>query len=219
MVAAAFSPLVGGCSGGSGSDTVKNNTGSDVLGFISEQGGAGGGAVQLVAGGSIELVGIVNVGGGGGTGSASALGYDGTTVFSEIQGTGGGAGGTLVIETPALTIAPGGGFAANGGGGGGCGMAGADGEADATPPAGGTSGSDVCVGVGYFFPGGTGGTATLLPALGDFDQRLLEDQNQDLFGGGGGSVGRVRIATRTGTFTSSASVQSAVITAEALVTN
>ncbi|HEY1811446.1 MAG TPA: hypothetical protein VGG74_03765 [Kofleriaceae bacterium] len=219
MAAAAFSPLVGGCSGGSGSDTLTNNTGSDVLGFISEQGGAGGGAVQLVAGSSIELVGIVNVGGGGGLGSASALGYDGMTIYSDPQGTGGGAGGTLVIETPVLTISPGGGFAANGGGGGGCGMAGADGAADSAPASGGTSGSATCVGVGYSFPGGTGGTATLFPTLDDFDQRAAPTPDSDAFGGGGGSVGRVRIATRSGTVPTSPSVQSAVITAEALVTN
>jgi hypothetical protein len=221
MLASQFSPLMGGCGGGSGSDTITNNTGSTVLAFVSERSGAGGGAIQLVAGASIELVGIVNVGGGGGFGSGSAIGSDGVTVYYDHQGTGGGAGGTLVIETPVLTVGPGGGFAANGGGGGGCGVAGSDGAPSATAAAGGTSGSAACQTSGLVLIGGTGGTATTPPALLDYDTRSATPiaQDSDFFGGGGGSVGSVRISTRDGSFTGSASIESAKVTAETLVAN
>jgi hypothetical protein len=67
--------------------------------------------------------------------------------------------------------------------------------------------------------GGTGGTASVLPAILDYEARAANTTNQDLFGAGGGSVGSVRIATRTGSFTAGASIQSAITTAEALVTN
>ncbi|HEY1546859.1 MAG TPA: hypothetical protein VGG28_03530 [Kofleriaceae bacterium] len=218
IVAAQFSPLMGGCSGGSGSDTITNPQGT-ILGFVSDPGGAGGGAVQLVSGTSIELVGIVNVGGGGGAAIGSAIGSDGATVYYDYQSTGGGAGGAVVIETPALTIGPGGGYAANGGGGAGCGVSGTDGTPDATPAPGGTSGALACQTTGLLLVGGTGGTASVLPAILDYEARAANTTNQDLFGAGGGSVGSVRIATRTGSFTAGASIQSAITTAEALVTN
>jgi hypothetical protein len=218
-IAADFSPLMGGCSGGSGSDTVTNNTGTTILGFVSEKGGGGGGAVQLVAGTSIDLVGIVNVGGGGGLGSGSGIGSDGSTVYYDDQGTGGGGGGTVVIETPVLMIGPGGGFAANGGGGGGCGVAGANGTPDTNPAPGGTSGSNTCQGVGYLLSGGAGAAAGVPPTILDYEVRTASETNTDVFGGGGGAIGSVRIATRTGTFPASASIQSAIVTAEVLVTN
>ena len=176
-----FSPLVGGCSGGDSMNTLITPAGV-------APGGAGGGAVQLVSGATVELGGIVHVGGGGGSGSGEFL-YGG-----------GGAGGNIVIETPTLTLGAAGGFAANGGGGGGCQSAGDDATFDDTVAAGGDSGAG-CSGSGYSLVGGSGGTAALAPGGGGQDSRMPLPA-VDFFGGGGGSVGRARIATRDGTFAS-----------------
>ncbi len=105
VASAPFTPLVGGCPGGS-QITVD---GASFVGF----GGGGGGAIQIVSATKIELtdLGLIDVGGGGGASTA-----------------GGGAGGTVVIEAPEVAILGElAGVAANGGGGGGCGQAGADG--------------------------------------------------------------------------------------------
>jgi mucin-19 len=221
--APAFSPLAGGCSGGSGFDTVlEGSPGNPTIeGVVTESGGAGGGAIQLVAGANVELVGIVNVGGGGGLGSGTGISTDGTMVLYDVQATGGGAGGTIVIETPMLTAGPAGGFAANGGGGGGCKVNGADGTPDSNPALGGDDGTAACAGSGYSFMGGVGGTVATPAGEGGADTRPISaTTDRDIFGGGGGSVGRVRIATLDGTFSSaSTSVQSAVLTVEMLVTN
>jgi hypothetical protein len=80
-------PLFGGASGGG----LQNG----------DEGGAGGGAIQLVAAVSVTVGtnGYVSVGGGGG----------------EANGGGAGSGGAILIEAPAVTIN--GTLAANGGGG------------------------------------------------------------------------------------------------------
>jgi hypothetical protein len=191
-----FSPLVGGCSGGIFEDMQDT--------IVAPAGGAGG-AVQLVSGGTMELIGIVHVGGGGGTGLTNGA-------------AGGGAGGNIVIETPTLTIGTAGGFAANGGGAGGCGVDGVDGSPDNVAAAGGTSTDASCSGTNYLFAGGAGGTSVQAPGSGGFDTRTPV-MASDFFGGGGGSVGRIRIATLDGTFSSMpSSLVSAVVTTDTLVT-
>jgi hypothetical protein len=82
---ATIAPFIGGSSGGPGP--------------YSDNGGAGGGAIQIVAGTSISIgaLGSVNAGGGGVAASA------------------GGSGGAILLESPTITIA--GNVAANGGGG------------------------------------------------------------------------------------------------------
>ena len=188
-----FSPLLGGCSGGSGTNAAL---------FVA--GGGGGGAVQLVSGATIELVGIIDVGGGG------------WSAYPEAPNAGGGAGGMVIIETPQLTIANAGGFAANGGGGAGCTLGGSDGAPNDSIAAGGDDGS--CSGSDYSLAGGNGGTGSAMPGNGGFDTRGSASAGEsDGFGGGGGASGRVRIATGSGGYSAMpTSIQSGVITTATL---
>lgn len=144
-----FSPLMGGCS--------------------AAEGGAGGGAVQVVSLDEILIseAGFVDVGGGGGGSNSS----------------GGGSGGTVVLEAPEIRIVgPGAGIVANGGSGGACGMAGSDGtDTRAIAPR--------CADES----GGDGGTDVFPPGSGQIGATGVKK------GGGGGSVGRARFATRAGT--------------------
>ncbi|MGC4091254.1 MAG: hypothetical protein QM756_25930 [Polyangiaceae bacterium] len=80
-------PLFGGASGGGGVNEVI--------------GGAGGGAIELVAGTSIRvgITGVINVGGGGGRANGGAA----------------GSGGAILLEAPQVTVN--GTLSANGGGG------------------------------------------------------------------------------------------------------
>jgi hypothetical protein len=157
----ALVPLVGGSAGG--------------LGDIAS--GGGGGAVQLVSGGTFTLGtgASVNVGGGGGP--------SGGTTGQEAGG--GGSGGAILIEAKTITIA--GTLAANGGGGGGGGGIGAgdgaSGAAGATPAAGGT-GSAV---------GGLGGAGTTV----DGTTPAAPTTGGGAPAGGGG-VGRIRLNSRSG---------------------
>lgn len=142
-------PLVGGSSGGSGSDPNA---------------GAGGGAVQLVANGVFTLSagGYINVGGGGG-GKAPSL---------HQNACGGGSGGSVLIEATTVTIS--GIIAANGGAGGGGGDTlgvsatdGLDGTPDTHAAAGGHG--DSAGGAGSAGPttiGGAGADVSGSPASG-----------------------------------------------------
>jgi hypothetical protein len=132
-VQAGFEPLVGGCRGG-----AQTSNGSTVA-----NGGGGGGAVELVAGSSITISGMIDVGAGGGLSAA-----------------GGGSGGNIVLEAPHVMFS--GGLFANGGGGGACSSPGADSTANTTAAAGGgpcgiTSTRQV---------GGSGGTGTAASTAG-----------------------------------------------------
>jgi hypothetical protein len=166
----AFSPLAGGCAGG----TQRAENGTTIV----ARGGAGGGAIQLVSLTRVVLTdqGLIDVGGGGGQLS-----------------TGGGSGGVVIVETPELSISgPAAGVAANGGAGGGCGMTGPDATITTSPAV-----AAVCP-VTFAGSGGTGSTA---PGNGCNPQ--VENCNGGcgtFWGGGGGSVGRMRIFTKTGVF-------------------
>lgn len=182
-----YTPLLGGCAGGSVLDLVG---GSYALG------GGGGGAIQLVSNTGIRLQGTGYIDAGGGGGGSSA---------------GGGSGGMIVFEAPTLTIENPAGFSANGGAGGGCSTFGADASpgttaalgpncADFFGGAGGTgyaSAGDAC----YLHTGGT------CSAHGDCTPH---------YGGGGGSVGRVRIATGSGGYHNNNGVISAATTVTVL---
>jgi hypothetical protein len=170
-----FEPLMGGCRGG---DNIggENNGG----------GGGGGGAVQFDSFTEVQITpsGMVGMGGWGG--------YDGF---------GGGAGGTIVIESPTVTIA--GGIATNGGGGGlrdpSCPGLGGTGTNDNVPAPGGPQTCD-----GSFQHGGNGATGATAP------------ENGTVYGGGGGSVGRILIRNADGTFTGSGAVFSVAQTLDKL---
>ena len=161
-------------------------------------GGAGGGAIQLVAGTQITLAGIINAGGGGGTNG-------------ELSG--GGAGGTVILESPVVAIGATGGIAANGGGGAGCTVDGADGTPDAVAALG---GSDPDENAALY--GGNGGIATSTTTT-EAAGEGLPAPGEGAYGGGGGSVGRARIATFDGTLMQDPSaIMSVVVTSDMLQT-
>ncbi|MEQ8272626.1 MAG: hypothetical protein RMA76_41170 [Deltaproteobacteria bacterium] len=151
--AANLIPLRGGCAGGSGGAAVP------------VVGGGGGGAVQISAFERIVLDGQIYVNGGGGLGNGDG------------GGSGGGSGGAVLLEALLVDIGDTGRILASGGGGGAGGVPddGADGNAIATPAAGG----------GGPTPGGRGGLGPTPPTPG------ADGAGEG--GGGGGGVGRVRI--------------------------
>lgn len=170
-----------------GADTLVPLRGGCVGGFVTNSGsiaGAGGGALQVSSRTKITVTvaGIVDAGGGGGA-------------FFLVGG-GGGSGGGILLE--AAVVAVGGTLAANGGGGACSATAGEDGRT--TPHAGspglaalGGACSDPSQG-----SGGNGGTKDAAPKVGG---TATGSSGTIVGGGGGGSVGRIRINTRTGTFT------------------
>jgi len=170
-----FSPLLGGCSGGNQLDTSGAN--------IAAHGGVGGGAIQLVSQTAVTLAGagLIDVGAGGGQVTA-----------------GGGSGGVVVIETPKLTITgANAGIVANGGAGGGCGMAGPDGSATTGAAPGATCATNFS---------GAGGTGATTPGTGcRVGVDTCNGTCPPAYGGGGGSVGRLRIVTADGNYSTSGS--------------
>lgn len=156
-------PLVAGSAGGSGA--------------LSNDVGAGGGALEIFAGTSFALHkgAFVNVGGGGG--SYGGLGKDGAG--------GGGSGGSLLIESLVVTID--GVLAANGGGGGqGNGDQGEPGHTDAAA----LGGHKPMEGD----PGGTGSFGATL----DGGDGASSASGLVSSGSGGGGAGRVRINSKSG---------------------
>jgi hypothetical protein len=147
-------PLAGGSSGGNGGHW---------------EAGAGGGAIQLVAGRRIAILptGVVHAGGGGG----------------EREGGGGGSGGAILLEAPSVIV--GGVLAVNGGGGGSGGEAGADATAGDQPARGGQA---VFLNTGE---GGNGAAGTTVDGgAGNPNPTFV---NGDYSGGGGGGAGYLRI--------------------------
>jgi len=154
--------------------------------------GGGGGAIQITAAESIEVLGSINAGGGGGDGGHGSC----------CPGLGGGSGGAILLEAPSVNVT--GVLAANGGGGG----SGADnsgihsdgyaGYASTTAAAGGySSDGDGCLLYGYT-SGGDGGQGSSLTSSGASGQ--WSDYVSGCFdyacvgeGGGGGGAGRIRI--------------------------
>jgi hypothetical protein len=170
-----FSPLLGGCSGGNQLDSAGAN--------IVAHGGGGGGAVQLVSQTAVTFAngGLLDVGAGGGQATA-----------------GGGSGGVVVIEAPKVTITgASAGIVANGGAGGGCGMLGADGTATTAAAPGATCSTNFS---------GAGGTGSTTPGSGcRIGVDVCNGTCPPAYGGGGGSVGRVRIVTADGNYSTSGS--------------
>lgn len=129
--------------------------------------GRGGGAIYLVAGGSIAINGAINASGAGATADAARTG-----------GSGGGTGGMIVLYAPSITLdGTSGALVANGGGGasgGSSGGRGADGhDPDVLTPSTAAAG------------GGTGGMG--YPALGSALNGPAGSGNGGGDGGGGGA--------------------------------
>jgi hypothetical protein len=153
----------GGCAGGiSGSSDPNAPAGLP--------GGDSGGAVYLIAGGMIHVTNVI-----------VASGAGGPATLNEYGGPGGGSGGLIGLDAPAVAVT--GTLAANGGGGseggtnsvnGGGGNAGGDGTASTTIPA----------------AGGTGGTTDAGDGgAGSVGATLAGSPGAQFFGGGGGGGG------------------------------
>jgi hypothetical protein len=169
--------LVGASVGGAGGAMYSNAAlvplrGGSAGGKVSNHSGAGGGAVQLVAAGTLEIgsTGVVDMGGAGG-------GW---------LGNGGGSGGAILLEAPMVSVL--GVLAVNGaGGGGGAAAGGQDGASaagSATPALGGAGGAAGGM-------GGAGSGGAMLNGAPGMDGNPA--------GGGGGGAGWIRINTMTGT--------------------
>ena len=170
------SVLVGGAGGGGGHGG-------------NPYGGGGGGAIQLVADKTITITttGSINAGGCGGTSGTSTT----------DTGGGGGAGGTIVLEAHDLAVS--GWLAVNGGGGGGnyddnppCASTnrGSNGALSRTPAAG---------AIGCAANGGSGGASNMLAGFAGLHGPYMN--MGDYAAGGGGAVGRIGLATRSGSAT------------------
>jgi hypothetical protein len=91
------SQLRGGCPGGNGNDAPTSGVH-----------GSSGGAVYLIATGTITISGVINASGRGGQGGDGSRG-----------GGGGGSGGMIALDAPSIVVASSARIFANGGGGGG----------------------------------------------------------------------------------------------------
>ena len=183
---AALVPLRGGCPGYAATASYV---------------GAGGGALQLVSNKAVKLVdtgaskGILHVGGGGAR--AGTLGKPATDDPTPMYGpAGGGSGGGILIEAPVLVLEDGTALLAAGGGGGGYGACanapnGMNAPASATTPTGGAcpAGTSPATSGGNGAISATGGVGTDTTVGGSG-------------GGGGGGLGRIRVNTADGQYTS-----------------
>jgi hypothetical protein len=178
----ALAGMRGGCPGGSSGAagmvaTPPAQQGSRALG------GAGGGAIRLVARDAIDVHGTISANGAGGAGAPTN---------SACGGGGGGAGGYLGFEAPAVALA--GTITANGGGGGGGGSVGTsgagndggDGTAGTTPAPGGGIAASGC--------GQAGGGGAAAAAL-DGTAAASADTCSGGGGGGGGASGFIVITS------------------------
>ncbi len=177
----ALVPLIGGVSGGAS---------------CSAPGGGGGGALQISAGQTITVTGVISAGGGGGNGGPS-----------DCAGTGGGSGGVVLLEAPEVSAT--GKVLANGGGGGGGGSRFHGGGYPGTDallsldvaPGGGGQDDHGCLAETTF--GGYGGSGAAAAdeaadgAPGD-STSVCFDTEWVRGGGGGGGLGAVRINTAGG---------------------
>lgn len=171
-------PLKGGSAGGGG--TVGS--------------GDGGGAIQLVAGGTFSLQAGAYVTAAGQGGASGGLAPD-------QNAGGGGSGGAILIEATTVDIA--GALAANGGGGGGgyANGTGANGAQNATPAPGG-QGSPA---------GGNGSAGSTIDGAPGGSASMMNE------GGGGGGAGRLRINTASGMASITGALSPATSTACATV--
>lgn len=180
-------PLRGGCAGGS----VNNESGQPA---DLEYGGPGGGAIQLSSRTNIVIDGIIDVSGAEGGGEDH---YDQTAGYLIF---GGGAGGGILLEAPAVTLDVNARLSAGGGVGGG--------DTGAGCPA-----NTSCSMAGSGARPGT-------PATAGADIACTPSTQMTAFsGGGGGGLGRVRINTATGTYTkASSAVEVASVTTGTVAT-
>ena len=175
-----FSPLVGGCQGG---------TGGGFAGTTPGPGGRGGGALQISVAGTLTLASAVSVSGAGGGGG------DSTINNTAAGGGGGGSGGMLVLEARNLVVENSAKVTANGGSGGEGsdeqgssrlpGIAGVDGSRQTAIPVAGGDGGAANGGAGGAGAAGETGPGNGLAGTGS------GVGTRGAGGGGGGAVGRI----------------------------
>jgi hypothetical protein len=161
--------LRGGCPGG------KGGIGT---GTTRTLGGPGGGAIYLVARGTLTINGAIDASGAGGNGGSS----------TKAGGGGGGSGGMIVIHAGTIALGANGAVAANGGGGGGGGGV----------AAGGSDGDDP---IGNFpLMVASGGQFAMMGAVrggdgaaGATPAKEGSDSAGGGGGGGGGGLGQIRV--------------------------
>ncbi|MBN2526608.1 MAG: hypothetical protein JXR76_09445 [Deltaproteobacteria bacterium] len=139
------------------------------------KGGAGGGAIQLVAKETIEIgpIGFISLPGRGG----------------DIEGQGGGSGGAVLLEAPSIAVK--GSIAVNGGGGGG--------GKNRGGYTGGPNDSPAPGGVEDRMPkGGDGSAGKGIDGLAGENHDKETHSSASVAGGGGGGAGWIRLNTTTG---------------------
>jgi hypothetical protein len=181
-----FSPLVGGCRGG---------TGGGIAGTTPGVGGQGGGALQLSVAGRLTLGSVVSVSGAGGGGGDA-------TISNAAGGGGGGSGGMLVLEANSLVIESNARVTANGGAGGEGSDARGGSQSPGTPGADGSTQNDTPVAGGegsaeYGGAGGTGAAGSTGPGDG-VEGSPPSGGSNGAGGGGGGAAGRILLRGVTG---------------------
>lgn len=189
-----LTPLRGGCSGGSISFAA-----GPVTPGRGGSGGAGGGALQL------SSASVIRIGADDRAGAILANGFAGQAPQFAIDpcgGGGGGSGGALLLEAPVVDVPFDSILLANGAGGG-CAA-----QSGSRPPISGTAAEGGTCASGELGNGGRGGTAATPATNGLLGTDPGDDPDvQDRLaggGGGGGSIGRIRINTRSGSFSSDA---------------
>jgi len=175
----------GGCPGGA-SGTAGQSATPPAAQSSQALGGAGGGAIRLVAYDSITVAGSISANGAGGAGAPQN---------SACGGGGGGSGGYVAFEARAVTFGATGTVTANGGGGGGGGGAadfgneGTDGKIDLQVAPGGAISNSGC--------GQAGGAGSLGMQLGGANALIagMCSSGGGGGGGGGGAAGFILLAS------------------------
>lgn len=178
---------INGGTGGAGGQAFTNPSLSPLRGGCRSQSpdSLGGGAVQFVSRQRIELLSgaTIDASGGGGVGDTELT-------------PGGGSGGGILLEAPEVVLGNASVVAANGGGGASLEHPGANGQRSLAPAPGGT-----CANAGHCGAGGNGGAGTTAPTNGASIATYPSDNHRAYAGGGGGSVGYIRINTGSGAYT------------------
>jgi len=167
--------LRGGCRGGF-SGAAGERISPPLQQSLQSPGGAGGGAIRIVARDAISITGSIRANGAGGAGAPTR---------SACGGGGGGSGGAIELEAPLVAID--GALVANGGGGGGggnkdeAGHDGADGTSDLVAAPGGAVAGSGC--------GAAGGAGSVSAQLAGSTATEPDACGSGVDGGGGGGGG------------------------------
>jgi hypothetical protein len=199
LALATITTLRAGCGGGNGGDGTTNGRGV---------GGAGGGAVYLIAGSEIQINGRVTAHGAGGTGGDY-----------ESGGGGGGSGGMIGLDALAVMVAGGAAVTANGGGGGEGGalltircISGSDGSTSGSRAAGGFQPNND----GGNNDGGNGGPSSGNNGGGTATNGVTGTGDNGGGGGGGGGAGFIYVK---GTLTNGGTISPPATPAPAAIAN